>query len=1166
MIQFSKLRLSGFKSFVDKTEMDIGPGLNGIVGPNGCGKSNLVEALRWVMGENSAKRMRGDGMEDVIFAGTDKRSPRNFAEVSLLLDNSKRLAPATYNSSDDIEVTRKIERDKGSAYRVNGKLVRARDVQMLFADTVTGANSPSLVSQGHVTRMINAKPQDRRLILEESAGIAGLYARRHEAELRLKAADTNLVRLEDITSSMETRLNGLKRQARQALKYKNLSAQLRQMDLLITCLEWRELTDKKKDVEQQFSSAESDVAQNLITVTQLNKTYNTQFENLPELRKEETRLSAELQKKKLEFERVSDAIKRLDQDREQTNEQRNQTEGDLQREFKNKEELEESSAKTQQEHDALLNAEQGQEDKLARYDQEKESAAEKVKELEERYNALKDDAAERRARTDSLKKQIEQNQSRLETLENRKDSLEKRKNELSAERPEKKAYEALKEKQDAINKKLDKLKSKTDTVKETIKKADEQLENARKEKNLSQQKLTEAKSEHATLEQFFQQTETQNTNPALDEITTKQGYERALSRAMGDSLLASLDKNASEQWTDQHTKEQLPKPIKGTIALKDVVKAPENLGQALSQIQVLENEEDIDKAITSIKPGQSIVTKSGEYWRWDGYHIKADATDRHAVYLEQKNKYQELHKNIEGMENALKQTSDKFDAALKQKQNAQELYESLLEKISSTESEINSITPQIQKHKEQTIRFESEKERLTQQDTEICEDIESLKATLKNDEALYAELKTDFHDQDKAQAKIDAAKIELDKARTEYQNSIRTYDLFIQEQSTRKARIQAVADERINLKNRLIRSNQQISSLQERLTSLNDKIKELEKTPEINLKNSPKKEQDRLEEIHLLEKAKSAASEKLAACENDVAETSKALKQAEETLSNAKEKRAAAQAMLSALNEQNETMDRNVEEKFSLKPSELSAHISVDLVNYNAADLPNLRKQKEKLTRDRDVIGAVNLRAEEEMIELEKELTTLLHERNDLVQAIEELRGGINKINKEARERLLVAFDHVNAHFQKLFVRLFSGGKAHLELIDAEDPLGAGLEIFAQPPGKSLQSLSLLSGGEQTLASIALIFAMFLTNPSPICVLDEIDAPLDDANVDKVCDLLEEISERVETRFVIITHHRLSMARMDRLYGVTMSEKGVSQLISVDLQQSFSFIDKQTAA
>jgi chromosome segregation protein len=318
MIQFSRLRINGFKSFVDRTELEIAPGLNGIVGPNGCGKSNLVEALRWVMGENSAKRMRGDGMEDVIFNGTAQRSKRNIAEVSLLLDNSARTAPAAYNGSDEIEVVRKIERDHGSSYKINGKTVRARDVQMLFADTVTGANSPAMVSQGRITQIINSKPHERRIILEESAGISGLYARRHEAEIRLKAADANLLRIEDILGSMEGRLSALKRQARQATRYRNLSTQIRQMEILVAYMEWQVLDQKMSATRAAFETAESAVAEKLGAVTQLTKTQTTQSQDLPALRQKEAEIAAALQSQKVALQRIEDEAGRIAQNLEET--------------------------------------------------------------------------------------------------------------------------------------------------------------------------------------------------------------------------------------------------------------------------------------------------------------------------------------------------------------------------------------------------------------------------------------------------------------------------------------------------------------------------------------------------------------------------------------------------------------------------------------------------------------------------------------------------------------------------------------------------------------------------------------------------------------------------------------------------------------------------------
>jgi chromosome segregation protein len=426
------------------------------------------------------------------------------------------------------------------------------------------------------------------------------------------------------------------------------------------------------------------------------------------------------------------------------------------------------------------------------------------------------------------------------------------------------------------------------------------------------------------------------------------------------------------------------------------------------------------------------------------------------------------------------------------------------------------------------------------------EDIQTLQDVIRwDEERLQAYDKKTADDQDVQSQTVRAKLLETREA---YQESLRLYDRTVQEQNSRRARLHAIADERVTLNNRQIRARERLKALEARRESLTSKMAALQEKPGTTHAD----QDDLLDQISSLEKTRDKATETLATREVEVTATTKALREAEKSLGEAKEARAHAQATLAGILEQQTALTRTIEEQFDMPPARLSAHITLDLEG-EQVQVSTLRTQKEQLTRSRDQIGPVNLRAQEEAGALEKELATLLHERNDLVQAIEELRGGISTINKEARARLLSAFEHVNAHFGRLFLRLFGGGKAHLALIDAEDPLQSGLEIFAQPPGKTLQSLSLLSGGEQTMASIALIFAMFLTNPSPICVLDEIDAPLDDANVDRVCDLLGDIAARGETRFLIITHHRLTMARMDRLYGVTMAEKGISQLVSVDL-------------
>lgn len=1153
MIQFTRLRINGFKSFVDRTELDIGPGLNGVVGPNGCGKSNLVEALRWVMGENSAKRMRGGGMEDVIFNGTAKRSKRNIADVSLLLDNSTRTAPAAYNSSDELEVTRRIERDHGSNYKINGKTVRARDVQMLFADTVTGANSPAMVSQGRITQIINSKPLERRLVLEESAGISGLFVRRHEAELRLRAADTNLARIEDLLGSMEGRLNALKRQAKQATRYRNVSTQIRQMEILIAYVEWQSLNERMAGTKSKFEEFESQVAERLSVVTALTKTQTTQAQDLPALRQKEAELAAALQKQKIELQRLEDESARLGQVLSETTEQLDQAKHDFQHEQNTLTESSELLEKLEEEHRIIAEEQKAEDGKLEAKDEARETLEEQVETLEAQYNALMQGAAEAKAQREALERRISTNTERLETLLNRQNIAQTDLDAIKAkENPE---NASLSQKITDLEAQISKTVERIEKTREELKAQSDVIESARSEKQEAERKEAEFDTEISILEDIIKADDEDNSTPVLHDVKADAGFEKALSRALGDSLMASLEETAQTTWLSGKAKDNLPPLPSSVEAIAPHINAPKALQAAISQIGYVEQDEEGFKIWEDLGPGQSIVSKNGTYWRWDGYCVKADAPDRHAQQLEQQNKLAALKAEQPKIAKAAEKARTALDKQIEKRETLEETLETLNAERKELETELRNSRQQWSDIRDEQARIESETNRLENLISITTQDREDVEKSLKQDK-IDLKAYEDVADQDKEE-QLEEVRETLLEARKAHTEAVRAYDLYVQQQNTRKARMQAIGDERINLQNRCIRAKERIKELEERIEVLEEKHTTLKARPD----DFEDDKAQLLNAISELETQRSAAAEKLADVENEVTETGRALKDAERALGEAREQRAGSQALLSSLIEQQEGVQASIEEQFQMKPEELPEHSAIDM-DKDFGDLESLKGKKEKLIRERDNIGAVNLRAEEEALELEKEVGGMLHERNDLVQAIEELRSGIKTINDEARERLLVAFEHVNAHFQNLFTRLFGGGKAHLALIESDDPLNSGLEIFAQPPGKALQSLSLLSGGEQTMASIALIFAMFLTNPSPICVLDEIDAPLDDANVDRVCDLLEEIAERGETRFLVITHHRLTMARMDRLYGVTMAEKGVSQLVSVDLQQSFDFIEE----
>lgn len=1160
MIKFEKLRLSGFKSFVDKTELEIGPGLNGIVGPNGCGKSNLVEALRWVMGENSAKRMRsgGNGMEDVIFNGTSSRPRRNFAEVSLLMNNGDRSAPAAFNGADEIEVTRKIERDHGSLYKINGKTCRARDVQMLFADTVTGSNSPALVSQGRVTAMINAKPQERRLVLEESAGVSGLYVRRHEAELRLRAADQNLQRVQDLVGSMEGRYNTLKKQTRQAQKYNNLSAQIRELETTIAYLEWRHQLAKVEAARQTFAEAESRVATHMATVVQLTRTQNAQAQDLPSLRKAESEAAAALQVHKMELQRLEDMERERQTQLEQARQQLAQTKSDAAHETQSLSESVNILANIEEESRILSESRRNEESDIAQKKTIKAELEEKVLKLEADYESFMQKTAETRAARQRIEQQINSDKSRLLVAEERKEKLTDDLARAKAGFDNDTEVDDLKTSIVTLETETASLRTDLEKVEGDYASAREELEKMREARQEAQTRKNEIESEIRALEKILNADTQSLFKPVLDDIKPAKGFEKALSRALGDTLMASKDKEAPSIFMDYADAPLLaPALPSGSRELEAHVDAPVYLKRALSFIAVVDTDEDGNTLASQLKPGQSLVSLNGAYWRWDGLHIKASASDRHAIQLQQRNRLDELNAALPDAEQAYSDSAEKLnDAQDTQKQN-QERLDSIRSDLRSKDQQLNSKQTALNRLTESRsalfAKIAALEEALKNTDQDIGTYTASMAVSQKELSAYNEDMMAEHN------AEVERLRGTLSETRDSYNHAVRGLDQLQQEQGRRMARMHAIADERNNHTNRSIRARERLKDLTERETSLSEKVAEMESAP----KTVDAGRAALIDKLSGLEKSRDTSADDLAKVENELAETTRALKEAEALLGQSREDRAHAQALVSAGQEQLQNIVDAIGEQFSMAPEALKEQATATTFS-EAGDIPALeplKGQKDKFVRERDQIGPVNLQAEEEAAALESELGMIFKERDDLNQAIEELREGINKLNKEARERLTAAFDIVNGHFQQLFVKLFNGGQAHLKLIESDDPLQSGLEIFAQPPGKTLQSLSLLSGGEQTLASIALIFGMFLTTPSPICVLDEIDAPLDDANVDRVCNLLDDIAARGETRFLVITHHRLTMARMDRLYGVTMSERGVSQLVSVDLNQQLDFLE-----
>lgn len=1157
MVEFSKLRLHGFKSFVDPTVMEIGAGMTGIVGPNGCGKSNLVEALRWVMGESSAKRMRGKGMEDVIFNGTGKRPARNTAEVSLWLNNDKRNAPAEFNGADDIEIIRKIERESGSAFRVNGKSARARDVQLLFADISIGANSPALVSQGRVSDLISAKPTQRRLVLEEAAGISGLHVRRHEAELKLRAAENNLTRVEDVLGTMDSQMQGLKKQARQASRYRNLSTHIDKAEALFLYLQWQKADTAVTRAEEAFNIAESAVREHTLSVTRLTTEHTEKSTILPTLRKDEAESAAALQHLKLSYGMLEKEAQQLHETLMQNTETLAQIDSDISHESESHTETEnrirEISAEIQK-LKAQDGGESGEElaQNLALIRQLQDSVTALEKEQENLSALLAESAAEKMRRA----QEVENHRSRKQRLSDKLDTLKAEKAALEENLPVDNS-EDIAAKGEEKEQQINTIQSEIEQLDKKWLVLDEAVDAALGDVSEAQKQHTRQTAEIDTLENVLQQHDIgEDTDPVLSKIDVDTGFEKALAAALGGDADAPENGGAPVYWTSLPQYADIAPLPKGVKPLAGVVRAPQALARRLAFIGVVDSDAEAEKIIAALQPGQCLVSREGGAWRWDGLVITKEAPNAAAMRLEQKNRLVECRALLAGSTAQL----EKAETSLKQaREKREQLAEQLAEQrrlLREAEQELHGLrrdhTAEINRNAETRSRLQSMLQNIAETEEEYAGVTESLVQAEKQQQ--------DIKDDGKTEERLLHLKGQLTQKRQDLAERQSVYDRLLGAAESRTQRLAAMESDLSGWLKRRERMTERREDLEKRKEQALAQKQELASRPD-TMKDDLQKLLSRIAEA---ETRRNKAADLLAEAETTTQDLQRRLKEAENAQADARENRAHATAAVKTAQHTREGINTQIEEKFSCTVNGLPEKAEINAEGDTLPDLDTVHAKLERLLRERENMGPVNLRAEMESEELAQQMETMTREKDDLIAAITRLRQGIGKLNREARTRLLDAFEVVNTHFSDLFTRLFGGGTAHLELTDAEDPLEAGVEIFAQPPGKKMQVLSLFSGGEQTLTSIALIFAMFLTNPAPICVLDEIDAPLDDSNVDRVCTLLDEISAATGTRFVVITHHRMTMARMHRLYGVTMSEQGVSQLVSVDLQQP-SLLDSLAA-
>lgn len=1145
MVQFKKLHLSGFKSFVDPTDLLIERGMTGVVGPNGCGKSNLVEALRWVMGETSAKKMRGSEMDDVIFAGSATRPARNVAEVSLALDNRDRKAPAMFNDHDELEVVRRITRGGGSNYKVNGKDVRARDVQLLFADAASGAHSTALVSQGRVGEIINAKPTNRRAILEEAAGITGLHSRRHEAELRLRAAETNLERLDDVIVTLEAQLASLKKQARQASRYRNIADHIRRNEAILFHLDAQSARQEVEDGKTQLRECELAVGNATQKAAALSSAQVDVVAAMPKLRQDEAEAAAALQRLLVDRENLDREVNQAKNAKAEAEQRLQQLEADRERAASLDRDAATAQERLEQERSELTAAAEGEKEAHQTAEQQRKVAADEVAAREEGLGDLSERVATAEANAAALKRTITDLTSRFERLKQQSENITSQRDSLQAAREADTELAIAEATLAEAEEQMKNCRAQAEACEQRLAAARSAESSARETRQTAENRRTKLDAEIAALSAVLSVDNDENRVPVVDKISVAAGFEKAFGASLGDDLSASTDQDAAVHWAE------LP-PLSTAPALPDAVESmlskvtnPGPLARRLTQIGIVADKAEGEKRQGDLAVGQRLVTPEGDLWRWDGLIIKADAPSTAAVRLEQRNRLGELKSSYEEAKQSAetaKAEHDQARATLEQDQTSErEARKALNASFNSVNQARTRQADLAKKSATVTSRLTALEESASRLEGEQKDAEEALKAAQSDQSALP--------DLESERSKLMELRSDLAEKRSRLAEQHALVERLLREAEARAQRLLSIENEKKTWIRRAEESGVHIADLAQRHQRAQQEIEVWAAKP-VELE----RKRDALANlIEQAEKKRQEAADALAKGETRQAEADRALKEAEQALAMAREDRVRAEAAVAQANLGLEAIIERIRDRLGCGLEQVLEIAELD----PSQDLPSrddIENKLGRLTRERENIGPVNLRAEAEARELDEQIAGMQNERNDLIAAIARLRQGIASLNKEGRERLLAAFEIVDAHFSELFVRLFGGGRAHLKLTEAEDPLQAGLEIMASPPGKRLQVMSLLSGGEQALTALSLLFAVFLTNPAPICVLDEVDAPLDDANVDRFCSLVEELTSNSSTRFLVISHHRMTMARVDRLFGVTMSERGISQLVSVDLE------------
>lgn len=1134
-MQISRLKLSGFKSFVEPAELRIEPGLTGVVGPNGCGKSNLLEAIRWVMGETSAKSMRSGGMEDVIFAGTSTRPERAFAEVVL---------HAADDAGEELVVTRRIERGAGSAYRVNGQDVRAKDVALTFADAATGAHSPALVSQGKIAQVIAAKPQQRRQMLEEAAGIAGLHVRRKDAESKLRSTEANLARLEDLMAGLDSQMASLRRQAKQAERYTKLTDQINTAEARLLFARWREAAHAAKEAREAAETAEANVAKAKQAAEAAEREQAAIAAEVAAAREELAdrrddasahghRMAALSEKLEAAEARLADLKRqreRLEQDRVAADRLTSDAVGAL---AKLEADLEASQK-------SVTDAEAARPEIAAR----SEKAEHASRAAEVALAKATADQAGVEAEWRVAEASIAQATSRLERLQRDEERLSTARAQLEGAQDAEKTVTTAR---DAVQKAADEVA----TLRAKLEADQERKTKLQMARDSASAELAAAKAELAGIEREYtalardrdarlKRKQGRHGLPAaLDKIRVTPGYERAIAAALGRDAKSPLGAPAEASdgrfWAGSTARDAVPDSL-----LSHIPDCPDELLARLALVHCAD--EDDGRALN---PGEWLVTRAGHLRRWDGFVARGEGSAE-AARLEAANRLDELESELPAHRDAAEMAANAEGSA---REELSALQQSLVAEERALASAIDaerSALRQLDAAEAAKDRLATHLKEIDENATELAEQLATARAELTEAEEVRATLPAP----DAGRATLEAAQAKNEAARSAVQATLA--ELAAHDQGLAVAR-ERYAAQQVDFSNWQARS----SEATQRVAQAGRRLEEIEEeTAIISAKPAAL-----IEEIEQGDAVRARLTQELEAAQNALEqheararEANDALAAATEALAVTREGRATLTARAESQEARQTEMARISGERFQCPPPLLTEKFAFeedDIIHAQAES-----DELDRLTASRERIGPVNLVAADELARIEEEHGANATEQAELTEAVSRLRGSIGNLNREGRERLRAAFEEVDGHFRVLFTRLFQGGQAHLALVDSDDPLEAGLEIFAQPPGKRLQSLSLLSGGEQALTATALIFALFLTNPAPICVLDEVDAPLDDANVERFCDLLDSMVRTTNTRYLIVTHNAVTMSRMHRLFGVTMAEKGVSRLVSVDLGEA----------